>query len=231
MIDNENVLGLITARGGSKGLPGKNLMRLGGQSLIGRTITTALQSRYLDRIILSTDSSEIAREGELAGCDVPFLRPAELASDTATSRSVALHALEAIGGTWGYIVLLQPTSPLRTVDDIDGCIELACQSRADSITTVTAAEHPPYWLFGMTDGNRLEPILPQEVRPTRRQDAPPCYALNGAVYVVRPSWLQQNSDFVGDGTLGYVMPHERSIDIDTAFDFNLCKYLIETVQS
>jgi len=231
MIGNENVLGLITARGGSKGLPGKNLMRLGGQSLVGRTVEIALQSRYLDRVILSTDSSEIAHEGELAGCDVPFLRPSELASDTATSQSVALHALETIGGTWGYLVLLQPTSPLRTVADIDGCIELAYQRRADSVTTVTVAEHPPYWLYGMTGENRLEPLLPYEARPTRRQDVPPSYALNGAVYVVRPSWLRQSLDFVGNGTLGYVMPHERSIDIDTAFDFNLCKYLIETAKS
>lgn len=225
MINSESVVGLITARGESKGLPGKNLMRLGGQSLVARTVTTALQSRYLDRLILSTDSSEIACEGEQAGCEVPFLRPAELATDTATSHSVALHALDIIGGAWGYLVLLQPTSPLRTVADIDGCIELACQNQADSVTTV--AEHPPYWHYGMTGGNRLEPLLPHEFRPTRRQDALPSYALNGAVFVVRPSWLRRSRDFVGEGTLGYVMPRERSIDIDTAFDFNLCKYLIE----
>lgn len=227
MIQGRRVLGLVTARGGSKGLPGKNLAPLGGRPLISWTLAAAGASRYLDRCLVSTDDDEIARVAAEAGGEVPFLRPAALATDHATSVDVALHALDASGEAADLLVLLQPTSPLRRTEDIDGALEHLVATGAPSCVGVAPADPPPEQLYRPAEGGRLVPLLPEAPREVRRQDRPPCWAVNGAVYVVDVSWFRRGRAFVGPETVGYLMPRERSIDIDDALDLAVAAALLD----
>lgn len=208
------VLGIVAARGGSKGLPRKNVRVLAGKPLIAWTAEAAQASR-LDRTILSTDDDEIADAGRAAGLEVPFRRPAELATDAATAADVVLHALDQLPG-FDAFVYLQPTSPLRTAEDIDACLALA--AAADRVVSVRAAPLPPEWMFRLGDGGVLDPVL-GTASGARRQDLPASYVLNGAVYVARVEAFRGEPAFVTAGTVGYVMPAERSIDIDDEQDF------------
>ena len=217
MIGNQRVLALIPARGGSKGLPGKNIRPAGGKPLIAWTVEAARASRFIDRIVLSTDDDAIMNVARDWGCDVPFRRPAELATDTATSLDVALHALDALPG-FDVLVLLQPTSPLRTSDDIDAVCRALSNADVDSCVSVCAVEYSPYWMYRLDDAHTLRPLL-DDASASRRQDLPDVYRLNGAVYATRVGWLRSQRRFVGPGTVGHVMPDERSIDIDTIADF------------
>lgn len=218
MIDGLSVLALITARGGSKGLPGKNIRPVHGRPLIDFTIAAARGSQCVDRTVLSTDDEAIARVAREAGCDVPFMRPAVLAGDSAGSMDVVLHALDALPAH-DLVVLLQPTSPAREARDIDAaCMELV-QRGAPACASVTVAEQSPYWMYRVDDDQRLTPLLDVPERALRRQDLPSVYVLNGAVYVARTDWLRQHKTFVGPATVGYLMPAQRSIDIDSLEDF------------
>ncbi len=223
MIDQLDVLALIPARGGSKGFPGKNVARLGDKSLIGWAVTAANASRYVDRVVISTDSAEIAAEGRSFGAEVPFLRPDELATDEAASDAVVLHALRTLGFTKGLLVLLQPTSPLRTAADIDACLELAAASEVQASVSVTEVDKSPYWMFQIDGGGRLSPLISETARPKRRQDAPAVYVLNGAVYVVRAERFLMSQCFEIDHVPAHIMPRERSIDIDCKEDLELAQ--------
>jgi CMP-N,N'-diacetyllegionaminic acid synthase len=219
VIDDRRVLALIPARGGSKGLPGKHLLDAGGKPLIAWTIEAAQGSTYLDRIVLSTDDPTIAEVGRAWGCEVPFRRPGELATDTANSVDVALHALDQLPG-FDLLVLLQPTSPARATADIDTAIE-RCQSSpgGSSCVSVCQTSQSPYLMYRMdAAANHLAPLLELPPGVTRRQDLPPVYVLNGAVYVVAADELLRRRTFVAQDTVAHVMPVERSIDIDTAED-------------
>ena len=220
MINGQVVVALIPARGGSKGFPGKNLARLAGRSLIEWAVTCAQESRYVDRIILSTDSPDIAQEGERVGAEVPFLRPDDLASDTASSASVVTHALRTLGLDHGLLVLLQPTSPLRTAGDIDACIELAARTGETGSVSVSKIEKSPYWMFKADAEGRLSSFLPASERPIRRQDAPETLILNGAVYVVKIDTFLASGTFPIDGAPAHIMSADRSIDIDTREDLD-----------
>jgi N-acylneuraminate cytidylyltransferase len=212
MIEERRILGVIAARGGSKRVPRKNLREVGGRPLIAWSIEQAQASRYLDRVVLSTEDEEIARLGREWGADVPFLRPAELATDEVPGVEPVLHALQQLE-SFDYVVLLQPTSPLRSASDIDGAIELCAQAAAWSCVSVTPVRENPllmYWL----DGNELRPLIAERVHPVTR----PFYLLNGAVYVARTEWLCRHRTFVTEDTIAYVMPAERSLDIDTEAD-------------
>ncbi len=218
MIDDHYVLAIIPARGGSKSVPRKNLIPVAGKSLIERTMIQAAPSAFIDRVILSTDDVPIAVEGKRVGIDVPFMRPDALATDEATTASVVHHVLERLEMTTGYLVLLQPTSPMRSSDDIDHCIRLCHESRAKACVSVMEIDKSPYWMFKTGDTGYLEPFIDTPERPSRRQDAPKTYMLNGAIYVVAiDSFLSENS-FLPEKTMSYVMPAERSIDIDTPSD-------------
>ena len=218
MIDGLRVLALITARGGSKGLPGKNIRPAGGKPLLAWTVDAAHGSRYCDRVVISTDDEAIAATARAHGCEVPFMRPAALATDSASSMDVVLHALLALPG-FDLLVLLQPTSPLRTSADIDDACELLLAQQAPACVSVTPAQESPYWMYSMTPGQALRPIVELPSGVTRRQDLPAAYSLNGAVYVARTAWLQQSRSFVTPQTVALVMPAQRSIDIDTLEDF------------
>lgn len=217
MIGGRRVLALITARGGSKGLPGKNIRPVAGRPLLAWTIEAAKNAKAPDRLVLSSDDEAIMAVAREWGCEVPFRRPDALATDEASSIDVALHALDALPG-FDYVLLLQPTSPLRTAADIDAACALLERSSAPSCVSVTLAEQSPYWMVRLDDEQRMSPVLALPPGITRRQDLPQVYVLNGAIYVANCAWLRQQRSFVGEGTVGYAMTADRALDIDTLRD-------------
>jgi CMP-N,N'-diacetyllegionaminic acid synthase len=230
MIDNQKILGLITARGGSKGVLRKNLREVAGKPLIGWTIEAAAGSRYLDRLILSSEDEEIIACARRLNCEAPFVRPTELADDRATSISVVHHALNSLVERYDYLVLLQPTSPLRSAEDIDACIAACIAARAPSCVSVTEVTKPPQWMYTRKPDGRMIPFVPTEQRLGRRQDATPLHVLNGAVFVARCDWILGRLDFIAEDTIAYEMPPERSFDVDSEMDLRIVKALIEAVQ-
>lgn len=219
------VLAVITARGGSKGLPRKNLLPCAGQPLIAWTITAALQAQCVGRTIVSTDDPEIARASEAAGADVPFLRPAELADDRASSLDVLRHAIAQCPG-YSDVLLLQPTSPLRDSRDIDAAYAQMQQAGAPSCVSLCEVSQSPWLMVGMEADGRIAPLLPEPAAGLRRQDLPPAYRLNGAIYLARTDWFLQGGRLVGEETVGYRMPEDRSIDIDTQADLDIADHLL-----
>lgn len=217
MIAGLKVLAVITARGGSKGLPGKNIRPLAGRPLIGWSIHAARQSKLIDRVVLSTDDEAIAAVARQCGCEVPFMRDSALAADDTPSIDVVLDALDRVTG-YDLVVLLQPTSPLRDADDIDNAIRACVSSDAPGCVSVREAQESPYWMFVLDANDRMQPLL-SGVPATRRQDLPPVHVLNGAVYVSRVDVLRRQRMFVVAGTVAYPMPKERSVDIDVEQDF------------
>lgn len=216
MIGPGRLLAIVPARGGSKGVPRKNLREAGGLPLIAWTLRAALASQHIDRTVVSTDDPEIATVARLHGAEVPFMRSAELADDRAPTIDVVLDALQRLPGH-DWVLLLQPTSPLRTTADIDGAIAQCIRLGAPSCVSVCPAQESPYWMYSTTEGGQLRPLLPQSAH-TRRQDLPPAYSLNGAIYLARTDWLVHERAFVRPSTIAYVMPVERSLDIDTEAD-------------
>lgn len=228
MIERKKVLAVITARGSSKGLPGKNILQVGGKPLLAWTIEAAKQSRYIDRLILSSDDDAIIAVALEWECEAPFVRPAELADDTASSEKVALHALDSLGENYDYLVMLQPTSPLRTAADIDACLEKCLAEGAPACVSVVQPDKSPYWMFRPDARGRLQRLIEDAGTFTRRQDCPLTYALNGAVYVVQVPWFQQHRRFIDTDTVGYEMPRERSLDIDDEIDLAVLRALLES---
>jgi N-acylneuraminate cytidylyltransferase len=218
-------LAVVPARGGSKGLPGKNVMPLAGRPLLEWTARAALGCPLLDRAVLSTDDPQIMAVGRACGLDVPFTRPAALAADDTPMVAALLHALEAVGGAYDYLVCLQPTSPLRVSEDITACIRLCLDHGAPSATTLAPAAKQPNWMFRLR-GRRMEPLLGWEALGTRRQDLAPAYALNGAVYVASVEQVRRRGALLTEETLGWVMPAERSVDVDTRLDLMLCEAIL-----
>ncbi|WP_126428726.1 cytidylyltransferase domain-containing protein [Brevibacillus marinus] len=226
MIQGKTVLAVIPARGGSKGVPRKNIRQLAGKPLIAWTIEAAQQSAYLDRIVVSTEDEEIAEVARQYGAEIPFLRPRELAQDDTPGIDPVLHAVECLP-FYDFVVLLQPTSPLREASDIDRCIEM-CVSRGErACVSVTAADKPPQWMYQLDRDFRLQPIVPQAQLLTRRQDAPHVFVLNGAVYVAQTEWLKRSRSFLTENTAAYVMPKERSLDIDSELDLRIAAELLK----
>ncbi|ATW25676.1 cytidylyltransferase domain-containing protein [Candidatus Formimonas warabiya] len=226
MINNQKILGLIPARGGSKGVPRKNIRHVAGKPLIAWTIEEAKKSKYIDRLILSSEDEEIIKVAKTLGCEVPFVRPAELARDETPGIDPVLHALKFLPG-YDYIVLLQPTSPLRSVLDIDGCLENCVFHNANACVSVSEVEKSPYWMYEIDANCCLKPIIKMEKPFTRRQDLPRVFALNGAVYVARIEWLLGKKSFLSEETTAFIMPRERSFDIDTKFDLRLVESIFQ----
>lgn len=220
-----NIVFLIVARGGSKGLPRKNVKILKGKPLIAWTIEAAKNSKYSGRIVLSSEDEEIISVAKDWGCEVPFVRPLELATDESSSMDTIIHALSKMGDV-EHIVLLQPTSPLRTSEDIDRCMDLYFSAGAPSVVSVTEPSKSPYWMYTLNENNRMQPLF-QDVQVTRRQDLPTVVALNGAIYVAEVNWLKQNRTFVSEETVAFTMPASRSYDIDTIEDFMFCEMILE----
>jgi CMP-N-acetylneuraminic acid synthetase len=221
------IVAIIPARGGSRGIPSKNIKRLFGEPLIAWTIKQAKKSGYLDEIIVSTEDEEIAEISRKYGAEI-IKRPEELAKDESPTIDAVFHVLEILR-TENYnsniVVLLQPTSPLRTAKDIDNAIELFLNSNYESVVSVCEIEHPPYWSFKIK-GEYLEPLFGNEYLKMRRQDLHKTYMPNGAIYISTPQILYKYRSFYCEKTIPYIMPAERSIDIDTEIDFMLAELLM-----
>lgn len=218
MINGRKVLALIPARGGSKGVPGKNILPICGKPLIHWTIEAARASRYIDRLILSSDDDKIMAIASACGCEVPFRRNPLLANDTSSSIDVVLDAIEHVPG-FDIVVLLQPTSPLRSTADIDGVLEHLELSGAPACVTVRAAEEHPYWTFYTNEqGCLAHYTAPPTGVPMRRQDLPNAWCLNGAVYAAKIDSFLNSRSFLTAQTVSYQMPIARSLDIDTPAD-------------
>ena len=232
MINDKRVLALIPARAGSKGLPGKNIRRMCGKPLIGWSIEQGRGSCYVDKVVVSTDSEEIASVARDYGASVPFLRPVELASDTASSIDVILHAvdfLERQGELYDYLVLLEPTSPLREISDIDGAIELCVQPpKIDSVVGAAKVDNThPSFLFSLEDG-RLQPVEGRHPTGLRRQDLKKdYYYLEGSVYVTSLPALRRERTFYHDATAPWIVDKYKAIEIDTVADFVIADALMD----
>lgn len=224
-------LGLIPARGGSKRIPRKNLVPVAGKPLLAWTIDAARASRRLDRLVLSTDDEEIAALGRHCGADVPFLRPARLASDTATGHEVVVHAVQTLaaqGEQFDYVVVLQPTSPLRSHRDIDDAITLLLDRRAGAVVSVCRTDHPPEWSNTLPDDLSMRDFFRPGVRDTRSQDLPTSYRLNGAIYIYDCArLLRDEADDMDKDTFAYIMPRLRSIDVDEEIDLEIAGLLLQ----
>lgn len=225
-------LAIIPARGGSKGIPQKNITPVGGHPLIAWTIVAAQHAKHISRAILTTDSLSIAEIGQQYGIEVPFLRPSELALDDTPGIAVILHAVRQMADCRPELVVgLQPTSPLRSARDIDAAIEMAVEKKADAVVSVTRAAEHPYWMKRIDTEGRMRDFIQQDHPITRRQLLPPAYVLNGAIYVVRTEVLLERETFYTENTYAYLMPPERALDIDSAWDLYLADLLLTDQRS
>jgi N-acylneuraminate cytidylyltransferase/CMP-N,N'-diacetyllegionaminic acid synthase len=226
---NQGILAIIPARGDSKDLPRKNIRLLCGKPLVAYSIEAALSSEYIDRVVISTEDREIAHIAEQYGGEV-IERPTELARDDTPSLLVYQHVIEYLEEKEKFatdlIIALQPTSPLRIVADIDGAIQKFLEAGCDSVLSVCQAEHPPYWMYTL-DGDRMKVLIQGGEKISHRQDAPSVYRINGAVYVTRKQVIMIENRVWGDDTRAYIMPWERSVDIDTEIDLKLAELLMQ----
>ncbi|MDA9190438.1 acylneuraminate cytidylyltransferase family protein [Alphaproteobacteria bacterium] len=213
-----NLLAIIPARGGSKGVPRKNIRNFRGKPLISWTIKAAQESLLIKKVILSSDDSDIINTAKHFNCEVPFIRAIELAQDETSSYDVVMDAISRVPN-FDWVILLQPTSPLRTATHIDEAIKLCLQEERMSCVSVTKVSQNPLWMFEMGTEKKLKPVISAAI-PKRRQELPNFYRLNGAIYIANINWLKANGTFVNEQTVGYVMDAESSLDIDTEKDFN-----------
>lgn len=229
------MLGLVPARGGSKGVPRKNIRLLCGKPLLQYTAEAALAARSLARVILSTDDDEIAEVGRACGLEVPFLRPAELGRDDAPMLPVVQHAvrwLEEHGDRFDAVCLLQPTNPLRRPGDIDACVALLERSGADAVVTVLPVppEHNPHWVYLQSDDGSLR-LSTGEVAPiARRQDLPPAFHREGSVYVTRRDVVMEQSSLYGQRVIGCVLEPERCVNIDGPQDWDRATRILSAAE-
>lgn len=221
------LLAVIPARAGSKRLPGKNIRHLAGLPLIAWTIRTAIDAGVFDKLLVSTDNEEIAEVAVRYGASVPWLRPAELSTDTASSVDVVLHTLsacEAAGEAADSVMLLQPTSPFRSVETVRRAVELHRKAGSPPVVTVCSAKAHPAWCFRIDHGGRLHGYAGDGTLPARSQDLPPVYQLNGSVYLATANDLRNERSFLCSRTRALVVTQpEESIDIDDAWDWRLAE--------
>lgn len=221
-----SLLAIIPARGGSKGIPRKNIKHLAGKPLIGWTIDAAKQASCINRIVVSTEDDEIVSVARELGADVPFMRPTELAADNTPGIEPVQHAISQLP-KYDWVLLLQPTSPLRSVEDIDGIWQFCQNHGAPSAVSICEVTKHPYWMYQCNSEHRLQQFICGRPDVTQRQDLPTAYALNGALYLAKTDWLLQQGGFIGPETLGYIMPTLRSLDLDTPHDWLWAELLFE----
>jgi CMP-N,N'-diacetyllegionaminic acid synthase len=234
-------LGVVTARGGSKGLPGKNLRLLAGKPLLAYTVEAARQSGAFDRLVLSTDDPAIAETGRALSCEVPFLRPADLARDDTPHLPVLQHAVGWLRDRDRYepdlVMILQPTSPFRTAADIRAAIDLIAASGADSVVSVSPipSHYHPMRAISIDAGGRAALFVtggPVRTRINRRQELPPAWTMNGAIYLFRtPLLFGSEPTLYGDCTAAYVMPSDRGLSIDDADDWDAAERALQRSRS
>ena len=226
------ILAVVPARGGSKGVPRKNVRLLGGKPMIGWTLAAAQRSQYITELVVSTDDAEIKQAAEACGVRV-IDRPAALAQDNSTTVDAVRHTLDCLAAE-GYVpelvLLLQCTTPFRTTESIDGAISALLTQNAgfDSLLSVEREEYPPYWLKNVGADGALSDFLPYDkTKYTRRQDFPTVYKLNGAIYLTTEALFRANNSFTGARPMAYTMDAHESVDIDTEADFAYAAYVAE----
>lgn len=226
------IIAVITARAGSKGIPGKNLVPLAGHPLIYWSILAAQKSGRCDRIIVSTDGPDIAEYCRSIGVEVPFLRPSDLATDGATHLDVMNHALDWLRADGcseeDFFLLLQPTSPLRTGEDVNAAIDLVATQGAPGVVSVRPVKDHPFWCNHITPEGTLQPFFNDERVMRQRQACGPVYVLNGALYLNQLGRFRAQQKFIVDGAMAYVMPSERSFDVDSPIDLALIDLMLRT---
>jgi len=229
MFNKHKIVCVIPARGGSKGIPRKNIKLLAGKPLIAYTIVQALRSQYIDKTLVSTDDQEIADISRQYGAEVPFMRPADLAGDHVATIDVLLHAVQWMEKQEKYdfdiLVLLHATTPLRSVDDINSCIKMLVETKADNVFSVTEAHRNPY--FNMVEaGDDGIATLAKKGDYATRQSAPKVYDMNASIYVWWKDVLKNEKKIFLKKSRIYIMPKERSIDIDDDLDFKVAEFLL-----
>lgn len=224
------MIAIIPARGGSKELPGKNIKIINGKPLIAWTIETALSSNYIKDIIISTDDKKIASIAESYGGKVPFLRPSELAQDNSKAIDNYICTLEKLHDDFNFVedefIVLHPTSPLRLTDDIDSAIELFYKKRAESVISVTKLKHPIQWMVRINKNKTLYSFFDKDLLEKNRQEFSKVYIPNGAIYILKYSLIKEKHTYYSARTYAYIMPPERSIDIDNSLDFEIAELLL-----
>jgi len=225
------ILGLVPARGGSKGVPRKNIRILCGKPLLQYTAEAALQATLLTQVVLSTDDEEIARVGQECGLDVPFLRPASLANDYSPMVVVVQHALKTLaerGVEFDVVCLLQPTTPLRKARDIDACINLLAYHRADTVFTVLPipSQYNPHWVYFQNDQGCLYLSTGESTPVSRRQDLPPAFYREGSIYVSRTKVVLEQDSLYGQELVGYPIDPDASVNIDTLDDWERAERML-----
>lgn len=230
MINNKKVIALIPARSGSKGLLDKNIKLLNGKPLIAYSIIEASKSKYIDKIIVSTDSEKIAEISRKYRAEIPFIRPTNLANDSAKGIDVVLHAVKYLQSNKQYfdiLVLLQPTSPLRTNVDIDCSIEYLTENPfRKAVISVCKVDHNPLWSNTLPDDLNMKNFIRENVKNKNRQDLPQYYRLNGAIFCAYLDYIIEKKSFISENTFAYIMPRNRSIDIDDEIDFKLAEIIM-----
>ena len=227
MYTNKTFLAIIPARGGSKRLPRKNVLDLCGKPLIAWSIKAGLNSKYIDKVVVSSDDDEILEISKKFGADI-LKRPYELANDTATTFDAIKHTIDNFE-KYDYIVLLQPTSPLRNEKHIDEAIELLEKKKADAIVSVCEMEHSPLWSNTLPKDGSMSNFLKDEILNKRSQDLEKFYRLNGAIYICKTEKLIENkSFFLKDNIFAYIMNRENSVDIDEEIDFKIAEVILKS---
>lgn len=229
MYKNKKILAVIPARGGSKGIPSKNIFNVGGQPLIKYTIDCVKNSKYLDRAVISTDSMEIKRVAEECGGDVPFMRPTELALDTSKTIDCIVHAvntLKEMREEYDYVMIIQNTVPLRKGWHVDESIEKIVDSNERSLVSVTEVEQHPILMRTLNEDGTLKNLLPMS-STMRRQDFPKFYKVDGAIAIQKIDEEFNLDTSINDGKLAYVMESKYSIDIDNYIDIKVIEYYLE----
>ncbi len=222
--------GFVFARGGSKGVKDKNLRRIGAKSLVALAVEHGLAARTIGKVIISTDSAEIAREAGAAGAEAPFMRPAELAADDAPEWLAWRHALEEMtkaGEKVETFVSISPTAPLRAPEDIDACVERLAQGDADVVITVTPARRSPHFNMVSLNGDGMASLaMPPAEAISHRQNAPAVFDMTTVCYAVRPEYLMRAGDMMAGRVAAVMVPAERALDIDTELDLKIAEALI-----
>lgn len=227
------MLAIIPARGGSKELPGKNIKQLCGKPLISYTIEAAISAKTIDRIVLSTDDREIARVASKYRIEIPFMRPKKLAEDNSPAIDAYLYTINKINtdleGNYKEFIVLLPTSPLRDGEDIDKAVGLFYEKNADSVISCVEMQHPPYWAKKIDGQGKIKSYFSGDDGNRNRQDFETAYIPNGALFIFKCTLLEETGNYYSDMTYAYIMPKERSVDIDSLSDFYYAEYLMGNI--
>lgn len=226
----DKILAIVPARSGSKGLKDKNIKNLNGKPMINYTIDAALESGIFSNIIVSTDSEKYAKIVEEAGAEVPFIRPKKLSDDESTTTEVILHAITEMekrkDERYDYFMLLQPTSPLRTAENIEEAYNLLKEKNANAVVSVCETDHNPLWSNTLDESLSLDNFIDTR-KDKRRQELPTYYRLNGAIYLAKVSYYKKYNDFYINKSYAYIMNKRESVDVDDIIDFKLAEVLMK----